>query len=628
MSFTLEETKNGRDIILFNNYKYRKGHSVKSGDITWKCLGRVCKATIKTNREKTTILFSNDTHTGAHPVTLQSMTPTPPKSDRMSVSSKVTITTVAPTTPASAATPVTDATHVAATTPVTTPTLETAAPATSVIPVSLFDSVGTNSPYTSIQDILRENSALKNEVENLRLEKQVILNHSIESDQRLLEFTDTLFLPPQPSSLNTDQAQLNCAQNNNKDKKDLEEALAKITMLEDEIKRLQRPCGICAILKDETNNMIQSIKCLEEENKVLKCSIMADAANPTHDLPSFPHSLKLHNNYKLMSEGTAQEADNMENFVTVSNKGKGNRKDKHKKAKIQQFKADYRRDSKAKSIHFKSVSVIGDSHARGLATLVGRHLGDGVSVTGFVKPGGRLLNIEPTSPPPEDHCYVVIAGTNDVGAGGAGSAFAHLEKVLQTCIKSSRVLMVPLPTRYDLRHSSPVHDAVDLVNGFMTELTHRHQGAELLDTSGIHRRHHTTHGLHLNGSGKRQLARLVAEGLASMSQRPKHCNQAARLTAPRHGKPSRSTPCGPYVNILQPSIRAAIKTPVLHPTGAPHRRPYTSPTTLPYETYAEAAARSTSSLNSPANCHRINLKKSTNCSNTFLDNATPTVKQN
>lgn len=89
MLFILEVNKNRKDTIVYNNHKYREKYSVKSGDIVWQCLGRVCKASITTNNDKTAIHHSSDNHSGRHPVTMRSHTPTPPsKRASCSVASK------------------------------------------------------------------------------------------------------------------------------------------------------------------------------------------------------------------------------------------------------------------------------------------------------------------------------------------------------------------------------------------------------------------------------------------------------------------------------------------------------------------------------------------------------------
>lgn len=74
----LEEVKNGKVIILYISQIFREVYCLKNGDIVWRCLGKTCKATIKTISRKTAIHFSNDMHTGTHPVTMRNLKPSPP----------------------------------------------------------------------------------------------------------------------------------------------------------------------------------------------------------------------------------------------------------------------------------------------------------------------------------------------------------------------------------------------------------------------------------------------------------------------------------------------------------------------------------------------------------------------
>lgn len=534
MSFELVSVRKGKDIILFNDYKYREGYSLKCGDVVWRCLGKVCKATVKTNKEKTVIHFSSDAHTGAHPVTLRALTPTPTRRNGPTSISTPSMTVI----PTAEATPVVAAT-----------------PETMVTPVPPEDI----SLTSSFENMLRENSALREEVEKLRSEKLVVLNHSIESDQRLLEFTDKIFLPSQ--SLTPDQQST---------AKELERALAKIQKLEEEVKELNQPCERCVIYKEESANMINSLRCLEEENKALKASISDDPSHSMLNRPSLPLPLKLRNSYDVLREVNIGEAEG-DNFVTVTRKRNDNRQGRphnNSSRRKHQIKEELKKKSvmeKPEVIQFKSVSVVGDSHVRGLSALMKKtRLGRGVDITGVCKPGARLLNIEPTSSPPIDHCYVVMAGTNDVNTASEGAILANLRRVLQTFKKSSRVLLVPIPTRYDLCRSSQIHMTVNVVNGYMAELCSRHREVELLDTSSIRRHHHTFHGLHLNGSGKRHLSRLVAEKLAHMSPPARRTNPvvrragilAADTTSPA---PPRILPYDSYAEAVTQSAQPTVR---------------------------------------------------------------------
>ncbi|KAG8283827.1 hypothetical protein J6590_007836 [Homalodisca vitripennis] len=101
----------------------------------------------------------------------------------------------------------------------------------------------------------------------------------------------------------------------------------------------------------------------------------------------------------------------------------------------------------------------------------------------IVQAESRLPDVRSTSTPPRDHCYVLMAGTNDVDAGHESTIITHLDRCIYSMYivfvysdrvplsltKTYRVLVLLLTTRYDL-------DTISLVNNYMVELCHRHQG--------------------------------------------------------------------------------------------------------------------------------------------------------
>lgn len=102
MSFTIEKSKSGKPCIIFDNYKFREGYAARCGDITWRCLGKTCNATIKTDAEKKTIICTSIKHTGHHPVTLRSLSsPSSSTSHASAVAVVASPSASAPTSPLS-----------------------------------------------------------------------------------------------------------------------------------------------------------------------------------------------------------------------------------------------------------------------------------------------------------------------------------------------------------------------------------------------------------------------------------------------------------------------------------------------------------------------------------------------
>jgi len=184
MDFTVAKSKTGKPNILFNNYKYRESYTLKTtGEITWRCLGQTCKATLKTDSNKTKLSIVNNKHTGRHPVTMRNFA-SPKSGEESSASPAGTVTPGGPSRSRSPAS--TESPSPASSTPRSRSSSE-------------VDGVA-SLEYTQPEELLLENERLKEKVNELQKRVSDLLNHSIESDSRLLQFTDQLFVANLSSS--------------------------------------------------------------------------------------------------------------------------------------------------------------------------------------------------------------------------------------------------------------------------------------------------------------------------------------------------------------------------------------------------------------------------------------------
>lgn len=499
MSFDLEVTKNGKDFIIYNNYKYRETYSLKSGDIVWRCLGKNCKATVKTDKDKKGIYFTNEEHRGIHPVTLRSLAPSPPQRRLLVDQATPTPSISTPNGPKS----FTDGTpsH-----NVLTPSHATTSTPTNSDVTNNMETLETT--RTQTEDLKAENCALREELSALREEMQVILDHSIESDQRLLQFTGEVFLPPGRSS---------------------QSVLSSTSVLAPSYVDCAVQCDPqtacfddrCSANIELIDNLRTTISVLEAEVQLLRSEAMQSRCKIC-DTPSEVSSL--HGSVEMTMEDDVYNTQGDADFTVVTNrkirkqkKNTNNVKDLHNTRKVNTV-SSHKPTGKA-VIPFKTITVLGDSHVRDLARNIQNRVKEDISVTGVCKPGAGLLSMFPATEPSTDHCYVLMAGTNDVDAGREDVIFSQLGNLLQSCERSSSVLLVPLPTRYDLSPDNPRHRTVLRVNRFMAEICQRHEGVELLDIGNITRRHFTRHGLHLGGNGKRLLANLIVRRLSGLRTR-------------------------------------------------------------------------------------------------------------
>ncbi|KAG8249106.1 hypothetical protein J6590_026030 [Homalodisca vitripennis] len=276
----------------------------------------------------------------------------------------------------------------------------------------------------------------------------------------------------------------------------------------------------------------------------LTLEIDVESLKQKHTLPVPSHSLTLKNRYEALETLNDQDTTG---FTTVTSKKKNKgTKIQHENPKFSKkqylYDKNKRKTAHTKtSVPFRNVTVIGDSHVRNLSAILRRRT-SASNIVGVCKPGAGLLQIKTTNPPPEDHCFVLIAGTNDLATGRQDIIYQHMEEIIQQYSSNSKVLVSPLLPRHDLPRDSPVHKKVALANNYISELCERYKGAAFLDISDLSRHHFTAHGLHLTTAGKAILADLIVKGLNSP---PRTFNRTPAESAPRPPLPPPTPPPPP-----------------------------------------------------------------------------------
>ncbi|KAG8307910.1 hypothetical protein J6590_010347 [Homalodisca vitripennis] len=502
MSLKIEFTKNGKPKILFNNNKYRESYSLKSGEIIWRCLGRNCGATIKSNSERTTVTTVNFKHSGPHPVTMRALT-----SPRISSSLPATPPAAETTTPRSSTTP--SPTHAGSPIEALTQT------ATSGSRHTISGAVSDSALPRSSSGLEAENFELRRRIDQPTAEREQILDHSIHSDARLLQFTDQLFV----ANLST-------------------------------IKTPGGRTADCAVQCDlSSSTACQDPRCIEIRNLVASLKTTVEVLEA--ELECFKAET-------VKKSKTRSDSEN-EGWVVVQNKSKRNSKSnpksenilsehkRHKKsvqknqnAKFKLTKNAHRNNisnishihhpgnnhpqnvkgSEKKKLPFPAVFIEGDSHVRHLIGLVRQRASPSTRVGGTCRPGAKLLTVTDNGLPPPGSCYVLFAGTNDVAADESYTIFEHLERQLTARLSSSAVIVSTVPHRHDLSMNYAVNQHVSLVNFYIEEVSVRYKGIEVLNFNEIGRRWFTQHGMHLRLPGKRLLAELLLGCLDRFGQSP------------------------------------------------------------------------------------------------------------
>ncbi|KAG8295273.1 hypothetical protein J6590_083671 [Homalodisca vitripennis] len=375
-----------------------------------------------------------------------------------------------------------------------------------------------------------EISRLKQEIKRLENEFQKLLDHTIESDTRLLEYTDQVF-PVNKSRVNqiarasaTVDCGVQCEPNPSPPG---DPAPATVDSGVQCDLREQLRSVSCAENTELLRCFKTTIEVLEAENKCLKQQNTCESASLNSGQPWTEVKNKIHPSPLSTKKRFQTLSVNLK--TPTARKPKGNsfpqtKKKKTKFPKNQQY---------PQNAHFKSIFIRGDSHARHNAGLVRSITGPTISVGGVCLPGAGLLDVvgpRQMSTESGTRCEVLMAGTNDLAVGKQNNIYSHLETYITARPINTDIVLVTLPHRHDLVPDHSIHDETALVYAYIEELAIRHN-IKVLNFNRIGRRHFTRHGMHLSMWGKRILAGMIVESLALLRPVPPEPEKPLLVTA-------------------------------------------------------------------------------------------------
>jgi hypothetical protein len=164
--------------------------------------------------------------------------------------------------------------------------------------------------------------------------------------------------------------------------------------------------------------------------------------------------------------------------------------------------------SKNSTRNGSKVIIMGDSHARGMATELQHRLSKNFEVLGIVKPGSTLKEITNTinstvnSLTKNDVC-IIWGGSRDVAKNESENGLRHLKDFV-TRQYLTNVVVINVPYRHDLQESSCVNSAVEKFNRKLRKYSKALANFHLLEVENC-RDLYTNHGLHLNWKGKESM---------------------------------------------------------------------------------------------------------------------------
>ncbi|KAG8319530.1 hypothetical protein J6590_089910 [Homalodisca vitripennis] len=461
---------------------------------------------MRTNAEATQLVSSSGKHHGPHPVTMRTLSLSPP-SDRSMVSSAALVC---------ASTPVSSLVQ-SAVTSVPSSSTELSAPAACVsVPVAPLEQdavtpvVSTGSARClsamEVADLVAENQQLKHRLLQLEEQYKHVLDHSIESDTRLLHYTNQVFVAATSLVESPVRASVaDCAvQCDPPPRASVADCAMQCELPTDCRDRR------CADTRDLVASLKTTIEVLEAELNSLRGK---GSSGCTREQPSEwfvvsgkrrHHPTKTDNKYQVFS--SLRHASPPSKSPAIHRTPKEDRKNEKKKNKNK---------------HETNLP-------KGTATTVVWLAM--TRVDGFCNPGAKLLDATSDVPPP-GACCVIVAGTNDVASGQQCNVYRHLEQRIVTRLLTSSVVVSTLPHRHDLPPCHQINHEVELLNAYIEELCARYRGAVVLDFNQISRSAFTSHGMHLKQSSKHLLADLLIDCVQKLNRsnpRTSHCRHGHR----------------------------------------------------------------------------------------------------
>ena len=158
--------------------------------------------------------------------------------------------------------------------------------------------------------------------------------------------------------------------------------------------------------------------------------------------------------------------------------------------------------------------MVGDSFAKGIASKLIHNLGSAFEVIGHVRPGSgmkvimELANQEITTLTKKD-MVVVWGGANDIARNEANNALTHIIKSVKSR-KHRNMLLVCVPTRFDLLSTSCVNKEVIIYNRKLHKWMKQYEHVKIIDSES-QREYFTRHSMHMNLPGKELIAQRITE---------------------------------------------------------------------------------------------------------------------
>ena len=165
------------------------------------------------------------------------------------------------------------------------------------------------------------------------------------------------------------------------------------------------------------------------------------------------------------------------------------------------------------------IVIVGDSFAKGISGELQRNLKYDLEVIGYVRPGSGMEEI--TTVAKQDITALtkkdmirVWGGANDIARNEANKALTHITNYVESR-KHTNVLIVSVPTRFDLISTSCANKEVIAYNRKVSKWMKKYEHVKLIDCDLL-RRCYTRYGMHMNLTGKELLSQRIMEHIKEL----------------------------------------------------------------------------------------------------------------
>ena len=164
-----------------------------------------------------------------------------------------------------------------------------------------------------------------------------------------------------------------------------------------------------------------------------------------------------------------------------------------------------------------TITIVGDSHARGMAGELLHHLNHRHRIIGLVKPNADLTEVlnsasKDLNKLTKANTLILFGGSNDFANKVHRSNLTSLVNFLEDS-QHTNIILLDVPLRYDIGIGSSVNEQIIKYNKQLHKII-KHYKHVIMVRSTTKREHFTRHGFHLNRVGKEVVSKEIINYLS------------------------------------------------------------------------------------------------------------------